>query len=350
MNSPIFIVGANRSGTTLLRLILNAHTRIGIPEEVIYFGSFIAGIPIEQWRSPGLTEEVYSSFVQKFVSDSCMSLKGLKEVEITQRILSDTPFDFCKPYRHLLEAWATIHKKVRWGEKTPGNLFYADILLEMFPDAKFIHVVRDPRAGVSSMMNTNFFPKDIVFNALSRHKFMTKGRAILERSVPERQRMLLRYEDLVVEPEREVRKICKFLEEPFEPSMMAFYKESRQYMKKEAVSSFNKAATQPISSEMLDKWKSKLGKHKVAQIEHVCQEEMKEFGYEFENTSLRFKERSEILLKNIYWNLQMRRHQHIRHFTVKSLMFARFQHRLQKLIGMKDKSNSAIVKSSNFMN
>ena len=333
MRSPIFIVGANRSGTTLLRLILNAHSRIAIPEEIVYFGSFIAGIPIERWKSPGLDEEARKKFVTDFVLTACASLHRVDQTEIVKHILRDQPFDFSKPYRLILEAWASAHGKLRWGEKTPGNLFYADILLEMFPEAKFIHVVRDPRAGVNSMMNTTFFPKDIVFNALSRHKFMTEGRAVLERSVPESQRITVRYEDFVLHPESKVRALCNFLDEPFEAAMMTFYKESSRYMKEEAANSFNKAATAPVSSEMLDKWKKRLTDAEVAQIEHVCQEEMREFQYECLHPPLPFKARIELALKRGYWNWQMRRHRHIRHFTVKSLMFERLRHRLKKLIG-----------------
>ena len=345
MRKPIFIVGANRSGTTLLRLILNAHSNIAIPEEIVYFGSFMAGVPIESWRSPGLNEDRYRTFVHDFVIKKCAPLQGINQDEIIDRILGDKPHDFCKPYKHMLESWASKNGKNRWGEKTPGNLFYADILLEMFPDAQFIHVVRDPRAGVSSMMNTTFFPKDIVFNALSRHKFMTKGRAILEKAVPEAQRMTLRYEDLVLNPEEKVRELCSFLQEPFEASMMAFYKDSSRYMKQDAANSFNKAATRPISVQMLNKWKKKLKDSDVAQIEALCQDEMKEFDYDFEHNRLSLGKRSEIILKKLYWNWQTKRHQHIRHFTVKSIMFARFQHRIQKALGTNGAGNPTRVKS-----
>lgn len=345
MKSPIFIVGANRSGTTLLRLILNAHSRLAIPEEVVYFGSFMAGIPIEKWESPGLNDDAYSRFVKDFVVKKCASLEGVNQEKVTDKILRDKPYDFSKPYRYMLEAWADIHGKNRWGEKTPGNLFYADILLEMFPGAQFIHVVRDPRAGVSSMMNTTFFPKDIVFNALNRHKFMTAGRAILEKAVPENQRMTLRYEDLVLHPEEAVKRICTFLDEPFEASMMGFYKDSSRYMKQDAATKFNKAATKPISADMLLKWKKKLTDSEIAQIEMLCGEEMKEFEYDFEHKRLSLRKRSELHLKRLYWHWQARRHRHIRHFTVKSPMFARFQSRIQKVLGLREAANPTHAKS-----
>lgn len=332
MKAPIFVVGANRSGTTLLRLILNAHPNLAIPEEVVYFGSIMAGVPIEQWRTPSISDEVFTQFVTKFIDTKCGALDGIDHAQLKAQILAKGSKDFRYPYQMVLEAWAQHHGKIRWGEKTPGNLFYVDVLLEMFPDARFIHMVRDPRAGVSSMMGTSFFPRDIVFNAMSRHKFMTEGRALLEKSIPAAQRMTLRYEDLVTEPESTVKTLCAFLEEDFVPEMMAFYKDSSRYMKAEASSSFNKAATRPISADMLDKWKQRLPSDAIAKIEAVCKKEMKEFGYDADGARLSMKARMELLAKRAYWKWQVWRNRHVRHFTVKSPMFARARHRMMKKI------------------
>lgn len=330
MRAPIFVVGANRSGTTLLRLILNAHPNLAIPEEVVYFGSIMAGVPIEQWRSPSIADDVYAGFVSTFIDTKCGALDGINHEQLKAQLLAEGPQDFRYPYKTVLEAWARHHGKVRWGEKTPGNLFYVDVLLEMFPDAKFIHMVRDPRAGVSSMMGTTFFPKDIVFNAMSRHKFMTEGKALLEQSIPLDQRMTLRYEDLVTEPESTVQSLCDFLEEDFVPEMMAFYKDSSRYMKAEASSSFNKAATKPISADMLDKWKQRLSPDAVAKIEAICGKEMKEFGYAINGAKLSINDRFELVAKRLYWKWQVWRNKHVRHFTVKSPMFARSRHRVMR--------------------
>ncbi|MEM8489111.1 MAG: sulfotransferase [Bacteroidota bacterium] len=328
MESPIFIVGANRSGTTLLRLILNAHPHVAIPEEIIYFGSFMAGVPIEQWRAPGLSHDAYTRFVTDFVDNKCSVLEGIDRTALKTTILAADQQNFCLPYKMVLEHWASGQAKKRWGEKTPGNLFYADILLAMFPDARFIHLVRDPRAGVSSMMKTTFFPDDITFNAMSRRKFMQKGRAILEDAVPASQRMLLRYEDIVTAPEATVRSICTFIGEAFEPAMLSFYKDASRYMKAEAASSFNKAATRPISADMLDKWKKNLADHDVAMIETICKKEMQEFGYDFSGNGLSVAQRVELFAKEWYWQMQERKHHKVRHFTVKSKIFARFFNRM----------------------
>lgn len=331
MEAPIFVVGANRSGTTLLRLILNAHSRIAIPEELTYFKTFLAGVSIKKWREPPLPFDRYAAFVHHFLETKCSPLESLNLNRVGQDILEGKSIDLRKPYQVLLEAWARHHGKVRWGEKTPGNLFYADIILEMFPDAKFVCMVRDPRAGVSSMMGMPFFPDDVVFNALSRHKYMTEGRAILEQAVPASQRIYVRYEDLVASPERITQSVCDFLSERYEPDMLHFYEDADQYMKPDAALGFNAAATKPISTEMRDQWQQKLHPSAVAIIERICASEMSEFGYEALDRRLTPKAWADLAIKTAYWNFQTRRRSHARQYTVKDEMFSGLRSRLARL-------------------
>jgi len=327
MDAPIFIVGANRSGTTLLRLILNAHSRVAIPDELIYFSSSLAGVPIEKWREPALTEDAYRTFVQDFLRRAEPAMPGLDLDAVTTDILSG-PRDFRRPYALILDAWARRDDAARWGEKTPGNLFYADVILDMFPDARFIYMVRDPRAGVASMQKVSFFPDDVVFNALSRRKHATRGRDILEQHVPSDRRITVCYEDLVTEPEATVRSVCRFLGEPFEPSMLHFHQEADAYMKDEAASDYNAAATAPISADKIYAWTERLSSDAVAVVERICQQEMQEFGYKPKAGAPSLHQRVEIAVKTAYWHVQCWRHRGVRHYTVKHPIFARLRGRL----------------------
>ncbi len=330
MTSPIFIVGANRSGTTLLRLILNAHVRIGIPDELIYFDTHLAGVPIERWRSPGLSEERYAAFVRRFLDGNAPAVHVLDRPALEQKILAGAR-DFRRPYRLLLRTWADRYGKARWGEKTPGNLFYADVIHDMFPQARFIHVVRDPRAVVHSMGKVDFFSNDVAFNALAWRKHVTAGRAVLERSVPAAQRITVRYEDLVSAPEEAVRTVCTFLEEDYAPAMLRFHEDAGRYMKKEAASDFNRAATRPISTSGLQKWKRRLDPETVAVIESLCGAEMRAFGYEPAGRGMSPSRRLKTTVRRAYWQLQAWRNRGVRHYTVKSPVFARSRRRLRQL-------------------
>lgn len=322
MKPPIFIVGANRSGTTLLRLILNAHSNIAIPEELEYLESRPSGIPIERWRNPGIDSDWYERFVTRTLKTRASILEGLDMEIIKAQILESGANDFRAPYQMMLESWMRLQGKERFGEKTPGNLFYVDILIDMFPEAKFIYVVRDPRAGVSSMREASFFPEDLVFNALSRHKYATEGRSLLEKSVPASQRMTVRFEDLVQSPHQTIKAICDFIEEEFEPEMLQFHKNASNYMGASAAKDFNAAATKPIAPQIAEKWRQKLSRAEVAIIEYICADEMRAFGYEREGYAPRWRDYGMIAVKKAYWNLQCRRNRKVRHYIVRHKMFA----------------------------
>ena len=331
MSSPIFIVGANRSGTTLLRLILNAHPRIAIPDELFYFDTHLQGLPVEQWRQPGLSTAAYEDFVDRFLSFDSGVIADLDREAVKRAILLGSA-DLRRPYECVLEAWATEHGKARWGEKTPGNLFYVDILYDMFPEAHFLYVVRDPRAGVASMQDVSFFPNDVMFNALSRRKYDTAGRALLEKSIPRSQRMTVRYEDLVRDPQETIRSVCEFVEEEFVPGMLHFHEDAGTYMKDEAEQSYNATATHPITDEYVDAWTDRLTPRQVGVVESVCAEVMETAGYVPTDRDLSAYDRVTIAVKRAYWAYQEWKARDARHYTVKHPLFARTRTRLQSLL------------------
>jgi len=327
VSPPIFIVGANRSGTTLLRLILNAHPRIAIPDELIYFDSRLAGIPIECWRQPDLSSSTYEAFVERFLKQNCAPLEELDKSALRKKILAG-PHDLRAPYRCALRAWADHYGKARWGEKTPANLFYADIVLEMFPEAQFLYIVRDPRAGVASMQRVSFFPDDIIFNALSRRKHDIEGRRLLESSVPAKQIRTVHYENLVQDPESTMHSICSFLSEDYTTEIFRFHEEAGTYMKDEAERDYNQAATHPITDDRINAWQDSLTADQVAAIESLCAPIMRSFGYSPTGHVPPVPRRAEMFVKQAYWALQCWRHRDVRHYTVKHRIFARTRSRL----------------------
>jgi len=331
MNGPIFVVGANRSGTTLLRLILNAHSRIGIPDELVYFNSEMGGVPIGEWRSPSFSETGYEKFVDRFLLENKDNIEGI-DLEAARTVILSGDRDLRRPYEVVLSAWVRGQGKARWGEKTPGNLFYVDVLLEMFPNARFVHVIRDPRAGVNSMQRASFFTNSVVFNAMTREKHHGASVDLLERYIPEAQRITVRYEDLVRDPERAVRALCDFLGEEFEERMMNFHENARRFMRPEAADGFNAAATRPVSTDMLDKWRSELTRREIGIVEALCRREMKAHGYAPLGYSLSIEDRIAMRLRWAYWHLQCWRMRHIRHYVVNYKPFGRVRRRFRRAI------------------
>lgn len=323
-DAPIFILGANRSGTTLLRLILNAHSRIAIPDEVGYFEKIHQRLT-SSWRPPDLSTGYYAQFVDRVIDRDFEHLSGLDHEALKARIVATTPRDYRQPYMMALAAWARAQGKARWGEKTPANLFYVDVLIDMFPTAQFIYLARDPRDGVRSMQETEIFPDDVVFNALSRRKHAREALRLLPRHVPPDQWTTVRYEDLVTDPESVTRSLCAFLGETYEPSMLAYHRDAERYLNDEAARTYNATATRPITTARLGMWKEKLDHAAVATVELICRPEMKWFDYPPSGKRLPPNRWPSLLFRLWYWALQCWRNRDVPHYTIKHPPFARFR-------------------------
>ncbi len=178
-DSPIFIVGAPRSGTTMMRLILNAHPHIAIPPETSYF-------PDIYWRSVASNATARNAASWPQAVDSFMRLcearfrptLDLREVGDTLRLGAP---DFGLLLTLPLDRWAAAQGKSRWGEKTPLHIFYADVIMRLFPAAKIVAMQRDPRAVVASLNRFVAAGDDTVLNARLWRDVWTQGQAILEK-------------------------------------------------------------------------------------------------------------------------------------------------------------------------
>jgi len=330
--------------------MLNAHSSLAIPEEMLYFRSHFGHARIEDWRAPSISEEDYTKVVEDFVSRVSELHPELDADALFNQILSEPKRDLRHPFLTVMSDGTKKYGKVRWGEKTPGNLFYVDIMREMFPEACFVYMVRDPRAGVASMNRASFFPDDAVLNALTRRKHARVGLKLLRKHVPEKQWLTTRYEDLVQNPEEELHRICDMIGERYEPEMLSYHDSAAHYMKAEASQSFNAAATKPVTTSKIRRWRDELAPFQIAAIERICRDEMNRHSYKPLKLSLPVLEKLRLYVKivlwELYWDLQMWRHQDVRHYTVKHEIFARSRRRIEEITQFFGKSASSSKNSS----
>ena len=163
-NEPeaIFVVGVSRSGTTLLRTILQQSERIAIAMENHYVGHVVRGYGArEQFRRLGelsddetvrrIVEFVYSGEMQRRSRLREISpfwrwlIREIPPAEVEQRLLAAERSEK-GIWAALLRLYADFHGRAVMGEKTPAHLAFADTLLEWFPRSRIVHIVRDPRA------------------------------------------------------------------------------------------------------------------------------------------------------------------------------------------------------------
>ncbi len=271
-SAPFFILGAPRSGTTLLSMLLDSHDQFAIP----YESHFI--VPLYQrWHLcqdeylENLDEIVDWIFDNKYVR-SWVPAISRDDVDTKQ---CSTIGDLVS---HIFSLYALASNKPKWGDKTPSYLTHANILNSLFADCLFIHLVRDGRDAALSHYRTSFGPAGFL-PALDRwNREVTIARKMLS-MLPQQRTMEIRYEDLVAEPATELKIVCDFLQIPFSESMLSKLKEKSEKVGSRASSHHSNLAG-PIKQDSCYKWKKELSaadQHLAWQIAH---ELLQELGYE----------------------------------------------------------------------
>lgn len=333
MGAPFFIVGASRSGTTMMRLLLNAHPHVGVPKELAYFERCAREGHLDNWAKLNLSSDTYRTFVRGFLQRKKLALEGLDLTALENEIVTDGPQNLERPLRVTMDAWAAKEGKVTWGEKTPKNLFYVDLIHKIMPDARFIYIVRDPRAVAYSMNRFARFVDDSVLNAFNWLQAATTGYDLLSRSIPEAQRLVLKYEELVSDVEATTRKICTFLGEPFDEQMLTFYQQTQGNIHPHSKELGGvHTLTKPISTVSVDKWRDQMPAREVALVEAVCGDAMSRLGYERTDHQLGIKDRAMVRAKLGYCNWQQRRNRHLRAYQIAFKPFEKTKSRLSRLI------------------
>jgi hypothetical protein len=176
----------------------------------------------------------------------------------------------------LLEIFAEQHSVPFVGEKTPNHLLHMLTLERFFPAAKFIHIVRDPRAVVNSWRDVPWSTGNVVGDAFVWRRYMLAARQCPPRRSDSL--MVIRFEDLVRRPEPTLTDVCRFIGIDFQPSMCAFHdnKESALNVTREP---WKARANQPLDTDRLGRWRDELSRGDVARIESVAGGEMRRYEY-----------------------------------------------------------------------
>lgn len=221
---PIFIIGTQRSGTTLLRLILNAHSTIAIPEEA----RFLAPLLNKTYLTNGIQEEALKALVSYLAANAQYKLWNYDAQPYLAWLSNKDQISLRELIDSMFMSFCHSEGKSTWGDK---SLFFRtiDILTELFPDARFIHIVRDGRDVFDSWRKMDASKNNAAVMALDwRYKL-----AKIEKSfgaMPIGNQFTLRYEDLLEAPEDSIREVCSFLGIAYEPGMLEFHKTSHNYI------------------------------------------------------------------------------------------------------------------------
>ena len=215
MADPIFIVGNDRSGTTMLRLILDRGPDVAIPPESMFLTDFADAFA----RSEPRDADAAARFMHEVWHHPKVRLwelpgpppaipPGLQGAD-AYRFVVEAPF----------KAYAAKHGKPRWGDKTPHYVHHVDQLLALWPRARFVVLVRDGRDVALSLRKMPFGPNNAWAAAPWWARGIRAGEAA-QQAHPDRV-LTVRYEDLAQRPTEVVPQVCAFLGLAYSEEMLA---------------------------------------------------------------------------------------------------------------------------------
>lgn len=266
-DAPIFIVGTERSGSNLLRLVLDAHPRVVVPHPphvLRYFRPLEAGYrdaPEALARDVARLVRVHVH-PWDFAPDEARLARagGLFDV-----------------YADLMEQAREHAGKARWGCKSTFMIDEVEAILARWPDAKLVWLVRDPRDVAASSRRSVFSTFHPWATATLWRDQQATGLRWQAALPPERLRRV-DYERLVAEPEAQLRALCAFLGEDLHPDMLRHFE--RPAARRSAALSESWGATgRPITDASVGRWRGQLSEREVALVEHVAGDVMEALGY-----------------------------------------------------------------------
>jgi len=272
---PVYIVGTERSGSNLLRLVLNAHSRIAVPHP-LHLLRFFA--PMEAAYGDLSVEANFARLV-----DDVLWLKRVHihpwEVPIDRdRLLAEAcPRDAMGIKGALYDQVRTAEGKVRWGCKSTFMVHYSERALARDPGARFVLLIRDPRDVAASSRRSVFSTFHPWLTARLWREQQALGLDLADRLGPAAVHVL-RYEDLLADPAGRIEALCTFLEEPFEEAMLRFHETEDARTSARLSESWQNTA-RPVLGQNAGKYRQDLSRDEIALVEAEAGRLMDRLGY-----------------------------------------------------------------------
>jgi Sulfotransferase family len=263
---PLLILGVRRSGTTLLRVMLDRHSQLAVPDET-YFVPQLADRHLRRVDPDRFLEDV------RRVVDWDLSLG-----EVRARLRDGMPVG--EAIGSVYAVYAEERGKPRWGDKTPMYMQNLRLLERLFPDARFVHLIRDGRDAATSFLA---MPRGIVTETWMRPQTPADFACQWRTEVAAARRLggrvggrylEVRYEDLVADVEAVLHRICDFAGLAYEPAM-ADYAGNVDVSAKPHQQSLMRPPTRGLRD-----WRTQMPAADVAAFEHVAGDLLHELGYE----------------------------------------------------------------------
>ncbi len=294
-NEPVFLLSSERSGSNLIRVMMDSHLRFCAPHSPHLIKTFV---PLLSYYGDLRVMAHRAQLARDMVRVVDVQLRAWPYLPEAEDVLeAATEPTFGGLVRAMYGLAAAKDGKLRSFIKDNGAMPHAAETLALFPDARFVYLVRDARDVALSWKRSPGHPGGVreaarMWSAEQRATLyflgLTQGS---DRVFP------IRYEALVGDSERTLRGLCEWLGESFEPSMLDFHKGREAKTSADAAIGW-KNLTKPVMSENTGKYKGSMTAREHRAIERIAGREMRQLGYEPELVT-RFKVREQDLVGKV---------------------------------------------------
>jgi hypothetical protein len=264
-----FFVGTNGSGTTLHRAIFDSHPDLAIPGESQFVAKW--GGNLARYQGDGFDT---AKLLKDLSKEDRFGNWGLDLDVVGESFADQPPTDYPDAIRRLYRLYAASREKGRYGDKTQANIHHLPLLADLFPEARFVHAVRDGRDV--ALAHTDGTKIEQV--AVSWKRRVAAGREAGQALGPERY-IESRFEELIDDTEGSVRRLCGFLDLPFDPQMLRYYERAGDIISTTAVPDRHKDIYLPPTKGLKD-WRRDLSDDQVARFEALAGGLLTDLGYE----------------------------------------------------------------------
>lgn len=267
-----FVVGCMRSGTTLVRAMLDSHPEMAVPDESFFVPSLLdQRSALERGGRVDLAR-----FEERLWAWQRFRRWGLDRPAVRAALDAGRPATVPDALRAVYAQYAAVNGKTRYGDKTPLYVKHMPEIAAAFPEARFVHVIRDGRDVALSIVDAHFGPSRIGPAADLWRRRVEAGRAA-GRALGDRYTEI-RYEQLVADPERVIRAVADFIALDFDPAMLRYFERADALVGPMVKQAHHQHLYQPPTAGLRD-WRSALAPGDAALFDLIAGPLLDDLGY-----------------------------------------------------------------------
>lgn len=310
---PLLIVGSGRSGTSMLVQILNVNKEINIITGEPFFLDYVYGY---RKTTGKFGEDKCKDHLQKYLNNRKRSKKSWSNVNLEKWINStkNENNDYSLLYIKLMEQFTPKNDDINLcetyiGAKNPHDTIHLQLLNKMFPNSRFINVIRDGRSVVASMINGYVGPDNIIEAALLWKAYVHyadkyNGNNILN----------VYYEKLLLNSDETIKQVCSFLDIPYDENMIRNFTSEN--------SSFSKTRVKGIDKSRINRFEQGLTEDQLFIVEYILKEELINHGYLTQDHDFKkicYKVKVQVFIKSKILGIKLFIKQNVIRFGIKAI-------------------------------